>query len=106
LTDGIPMGFEPLLAVRLLLSSFMAPEVVLISKAAFTREKDQQDFEAILPFLGTREREWLRDAITRRWRSAQRRAGDGGSAAREHPWTSSLTEPPGRTVAGNREGSP
>jgi hypothetical protein len=55
---------------------FLAPEVVLFTKAVFTRDKDQRDFESALPFLGARQRQWLRDGITRRWRSAQRRAGD------------------------------
>lgn len=69
---------------------FMAPEIVLITKAAFTRDKDQQDFEAALPFLGAGERQWLRDAITKRWRSARRRAGDPSAETTEHPWTACL----------------
>jgi hypothetical protein len=75
---------------------FLAPEVVLVTKAVFTRDKDQQDFESALPFLGARQRRWLRDGITVRWRSARRRAGDPDAEASEHPWTARLTEPPGR----------
>jgi len=71
---------------------FLAPEVVLVTKAVFTRDKDQQDFEAVLPFLDTRQRRWLRDAITTRWRSARRRAGDSDAETSEHPWTAHLTD--------------
>lgn len=74
---------------------FIAPEVVLVAKALFTRDKDEQDFEAVLPFLGAREREWLRDGITKRWRSARRRAGDPDAEASDHPWTARLTETAG-----------
>jgi hypothetical protein len=71
---------------------FLAPEVVLVTKAVFTRDKDQRDFEAVLPFLGDRQRRWLRDGITRRWRSAQRRAGGPDAETSEHPWTARLTD--------------
>jgi hypothetical protein len=71
---------------------FLAPEVVLLTKAVFTRDKDQQDFEAALPFLAGRQRQWLRDGITRRWRSARRRAGDPGAETSEHPWTAHLMD--------------
>lgn len=64
---------------------FLAPKVVLVTKAVFTRDKDQQDFEAALPFLGARQRQWLRDGITRRWPSARRRAGDPGAETSDHP---------------------
>jgi aminoglycoside-2''-adenylyltransferase len=74
---------------------FLAPEVVLVTKAVFTRDKDQQDFESALPFLGARQRQWLRDGATMRWRSARRRAGDPDAEASEHPWTARLTETAG-----------
>ena len=74
---------------------FLAPEVVLAAKAVFTRDKDEQDFAAALPFLGARQRQWLRDAITKRWRSARRRANDPDAETSEHPWTARL-----RTGAG------
>ena len=71
---------------------FLAPEVVLVTKAVFMRHKDEQDFEAVLPFLDARQRQWLRDGITRRWRSARRRAGDPGAETSEHPWTARLID--------------
>jgi hypothetical protein len=71
---------------------FMAPQVVLATKAIFTREKDEQDFKSAMPVLSAQERRWLRDAITRRWRSARRRAGDPGAETSEHPWTDLLAD--------------
>lgn len=70
---------------------FMAPEVILATKAIFTREQDEQDFEAALPSLGASERQWLLDAIGKRWRSARRQAGDLSAETSEHPWAARLT---------------
>ena len=74
---------------------FLAPEVVLATKAVFTRDKDQHDFEAALPVLSAVQRQWLRGAITRLWQSARRRADDPDAEASEHPWTAPLTETAG-----------
>jgi len=71
---------------------FLAPEIVLVTKAVFTRDKHQQDFEAVLPFLGAGQRQWLRDGITRRWRSARRRTEGPGAETSEHPWTARLID--------------
>ncbi|AVH60840.1 MULTISPECIES: nucleotidyltransferase domain-containing protein [Streptomyces] len=42
---------------------YLAPEVQLFYKAKATREKDEIDFEAVLPLLGLSQRVWLADAI-------------------------------------------
>lgn len=38
----------------------MSPEVVLLFKAKHLREKDQADFERVLPLLDDQQVEWLR----------------------------------------------
>jgi predicted metal-dependent hydrolase len=42
---------------------YLAAEVQLFYKAKAPREKDQIDFAAALPHLGSQQREWLRAAI-------------------------------------------
>ncbi|MEW5626504.1 amino acid transporter [Streptomyces hydrogenans] len=42
---------------------YLAPEVQLFYKAKATRDKDETDFEAVLPLLDTPARAWLADAI-------------------------------------------
>ena len=46
--DGIPYG---------------APEVILLYKAKHAREKDEADFEGVLPLLTPDRRAWLTDAL-------------------------------------------
>ncbi|MEU2429028.1 amino acid transporter [Streptomyces sp. NPDC007861] len=42
---------------------YLAPEVQLFYKAKATRDKDETDFEAVLPLLDASQRVWLADAI-------------------------------------------
>jgi hypothetical protein len=56
---------------------YMSPEIVLLFKAKATREKDQTDFEAVLPLLNERQVEWLRTNL---------RVVHPG-----HPWLSTLS---------------
>jgi hypothetical protein len=42
---------------------FQKPEVALLFKAKHTREKDRQDFDAVVPLLDDDARGWLRDAL-------------------------------------------
>ncbi|MEU5399799.1 amino acid transporter [Streptomyces sp. NPDC005963] len=42
---------------------YLAPEVQLFYKAKATRDKDETDFEAVLPLLDATARAWLADAI-------------------------------------------
>jgi hypothetical protein len=70
---------------------YLAPEVVLTMKALSERDKDEHDFCSVLPLLDQDQREWLQDAITRRWHGFRRRAGDPLAASSDHPWTSRLT---------------
>lgn len=51
---------------------YLAPEVQLFYKAKETRDKDEIDFEAVLPLLDTPQRTWLADAIE--------------AIAPDHPW--------------------
>ena len=44
---------------------FVRPEVVLLFKAKRSREKDEADFEAVLPRLDAARRDWLRAALAR-----------------------------------------
>jgi hypothetical protein len=44
---------------------YLAPELVLLFKAPHTRPKDQQDFETVLPTLGTAQRSRLRTWLQR-----------------------------------------
>jgi len=69
---------------------YFAPEVVLAMKAMSERAKDYDDFRAALPSLDINQRDWLQDAITRRWRGSRRRAGDPLADVSEHPWTAHL----------------
>jgi hypothetical protein len=43
--------------------NFLAPEIVLLYKSKGTRDKDEQDFAAVIERLETEQREWLRGAI-------------------------------------------
>jgi hypothetical protein len=70
---------------------FFAPEVVLAMKSMAGRDKDTDDFQAVLPLLDIPERRWLRDAITRRWRASARRASNPAADMSQHPWTDQLT---------------
>ncbi|MGW2883690.1 hypothetical protein ACWDBP_47720 [Streptomyces sp. NPDC001233] len=42
---------------------YLAPEVQLFYKAKATRDKDETDFEAVLPLLDEPQRGWLAKAI-------------------------------------------
>jgi hypothetical protein len=42
---------------------YQQPEIALLFKAKHTRDKDQADFEGILPLLGPDRRAWLADAL-------------------------------------------
>lgn len=42
---------------------FACPEVVLLFKAKAAREKDQLDFDRVIPRMSTARRHWLRDAL-------------------------------------------
>ncbi|MDF3290119.1 nucleotidyltransferase domain-containing protein [Streptomyces silvisoli] len=55
---------------------YLAPEVQLFYKAKQTREKDEIDFDAMLPLLEPAERAWLLQALD--------------ATAPEHPWKSRL----------------
>jgi hypothetical protein len=44
---------------------FVRPEVVLLFKAKRSREKDEADFDAVLPRLDAERRSWLRAALER-----------------------------------------
>lgn len=43
--------------------SYLRPEVQLLHKARGLRPKDQEGFEAVLPFLEQREGAWLRESL-------------------------------------------
>ncbi|HXW38816.1 MAG TPA: hypothetical protein VEJ44_03905 [Acidimicrobiales bacterium] len=70
----------------------LAPEVTLAMKAMSGRPKDDHDFWVVLPRLDGAQREWLADAVARRWASARRRAGDPASDAERHPWVRALRD--------------
>jgi Aminoglycoside-2''-adenylyltransferase len=70
---------------------YLAPEVVLAMKSMSERDKDEHDFSSALPLLDRDQREWLRDAITRRWHGFRHRAGDPVAGRIDHPWISRLT---------------
>ncbi|MBA2424369.1 MAG: hypothetical protein H0W35_01145 [Actinobacteria bacterium] len=62
------------------------PEIALLYKAKAVREKDEDDFAAVLPLLGPSRRNWLAKALTlvhpdHRWLEALR-AGSTDTAAR------------------------
>ena len=42
---------------------YQRPEIALLFKAKHTREKDQADFDAVLPLLDPDARAWLADAL-------------------------------------------
>jgi len=42
---------------------YMSPEIVLLFKAKATREKDQRDFDDVLPLLDQRQTIWLRASL-------------------------------------------
>lgn len=44
---------------------FLRPEVQLLYKAKEQGEKDEADFRAVIPSLGTKARAWLREALER-----------------------------------------
>ncbi|MFE7750659.1 hypothetical protein [Streptomyces sp. NPDC057428] len=44
-------------------SPYLAPEVQLFYKAKATRDKDETDFEAVLPLLAAPARAWLANAV-------------------------------------------
>jgi hypothetical protein len=54
----------------------LAPEIQLLFKAKQTREKDQADFDRVMPRLRIDQRAWLMDAL-RRYHAG-------------HPWLSAL----------------
>ena len=59
---------------------YQQPEIALLFKAKHRREKDQADFDAVLPLLDSDARAWLRDALAlvhpgHPWLDALRAAG-------------------------------
>jgi len=65
---------------------YAQPEIALLFKAKAVREKDDDDFAAVLPLLGPSRRNWLSEALTlvhpgHRWLEALR-AGSTDTAAR------------------------
>lgn len=56
---------------------YLRPSVVLLHKAKAPRDKDQRDFDAMLPLLGKRDCVWLDDALA--------------MAHPDHPWRPRLT---------------
>jgi aminoglycoside-2''-adenylyltransferase len=63
---------------------FLTPEIQLLYKARHPRTKDQSDFERLLPRLGSSERTWLCDALSR--------------IDSEHAWLTTLRSWPSATV--------
>jgi hypothetical protein len=55
---------------------YLRPSVVLLHKAKALRDKDQQDFEGMLPRLADGERVWLDESLA--------------IAHRDHPWRARL----------------
>lgn len=43
---------------------YLAPEIQLFYRAGKPRDKDQIDFDAVLPLLTPAQRRWLREAVT------------------------------------------
>ena len=56
--------------------SYLLPEIVLLHKARAAREKDEADFDSLLPLLDDRARAWLDGALA--------------LAHPEHPWRARL----------------
>lgn len=42
---------------------FLCPEVVLLYKSKNTRDKDEQDFQAVVKHLSVERKEWLKNAV-------------------------------------------
>ncbi|MCP3029278.1 nucleotidyltransferase domain-containing protein [Halobacillus sp. A5] len=42
---------------------YLNPEIVLLYKAKNTKEKDEQDFQSVFPFLNEQQKEWLKQAL-------------------------------------------
>jgi len=42
---------------------YLSPEIVLLFKAKYRREKDEADFQGVLPLLDTRRRRWLAESL-------------------------------------------
>ncbi|WP_101846654.1 nucleotidyltransferase domain-containing protein [Halobacillus sp. Marseille-P3879] len=42
---------------------YLNPEIVLLYKAKDTQEKDEEDFQAVFPFLNEQQKEWLKQAL-------------------------------------------
>ncbi|MFC7322081.1 nucleotidyltransferase domain-containing protein [Halobacillus campisalis] len=42
---------------------YLNPEIVLLHKSKNTREKDDNDFNYVFPFLNERQKEWLKQAL-------------------------------------------
>ena len=57
----------------------LSPDVQLLYKSRGLRPKDQQDFDSVLPALSSRQRGWLRVALT--------------MTSPGHPWLALLGEP-------------
>jgi hypothetical protein len=55
---------------------YLAAEIVLLFKAKAMRDKDQADFQAVMPVLSAEQRRWLRDAL--------------GLVHPDHPWQPQL----------------
>lgn len=55
---------------------YLAPQIQLLYKSRALRPKDQADFDACLPLIGTDHRTWLADALAR--------------ADTRHPWITRL----------------
>ncbi len=59
---------------------YLTPEIVLLFKAKHHRDKDQRDFEGVLPLLDAGQREWLAETLDRvhpnhKWLGDLERAG-------------------------------
>jgi hypothetical protein len=44
---------------------YVAPQIVLLFKAKWTRDKDEADFARIVPLLPPEDRDWLADSLSR-----------------------------------------
>lgn len=55
---------------------YQQPEIALLFKAKHTREKDQTDFDGVLPLLAPEQRRWLAEAL--------------GVVHPDHPWLERL----------------
>jgi hypothetical protein len=57
---------------------YMSPEIVLLFKAKHLRDKDQHDFDGVLPLLDAEQIEWLRTSLQ--------------LVHPEHPWLTTLKQ--------------